>query len=143
YSRQPYHDNIYLTFGNTVNPLTNNEKILGLELGYRYASQFFSANVNLYNTSWKDRVTTDILFDDDGVQYFETSSGLKQLHRGIEFDFVPKPVTYLDIKGFASIGNWKYDDNAYKTKYTEDLDVISETVEDVKGGKVGDAAQTT
>jgi len=143
YSRQPYHDNIYLTFGNTVNPLTNNEKILGLELGYRYASRFFSANVNVYNTSWKDRVTTDILFDDAGVQYFETSSGLKQLHRGIEVDFVAKPTTNLDIKGFASIGDWKYDDDAYKTKYTEDLDVISETVEDVKGGKVGDAAQTT
>jgi hypothetical protein len=46
YSRQPYHDNIYLNFTNEVNPLTSNEKILGLEAGYNYKSKMFSASIN-------------------------------------------------------------------------------------------------
>ncbi|MEZ0007829.1 iron complex outermembrane receptor protein [Flavobacterium sp. 28YEA47A] len=51
YSRQPFHDNIYLNFTNQVNPLTENEKILGLEAGYSFKSTYFSANLNGYRTS--------------------------------------------------------------------------------------------
>lgn len=142
YSRQPYHDNIYLNFGNDVNPLTKNEKIFGLEFGYKFTSQFFSANLNVYNTSWKDRVTTTSDVTDDNQQLFFNNSGLSQLHRGIELDFVARPVTQVDVKGFASIGDWKYTANALTRTYDESLNLLSEEVKDVKDGKVGDAAQT-
>ena len=58
YSRQPYHDNIYLNFTNEVNPLTSNEKIFGLEVGYTFKSKLFSASLNAYRTSWEDRVVS-------------------------------------------------------------------------------------
>jgi hypothetical protein len=58
YSRQPYHDNIYLNFTNEVNPLTSNEKILGLEAGYNFKSKMFTASLNAYRTSWEDRVVS-------------------------------------------------------------------------------------
>lgn len=142
YSRQPYHDNIYLNFGNTINPLTSNEKIFGLELGYKYTSRVFSADLNLYNTSWKDRVTTRIITDDSGQETFENNAGLGQLHRGVELSFVAKPTYQFDIRGFASIGDWKYSSNALTRQYDQNLNLISEETRDVKDGKVGGAAQT-
>lgn len=154
YSRQPYHDNIYLNFTNQVNPLTQNEKILGLEAGYAFKSQYFTANLNAYRTSWKDRVTSTskILQADTelggntvaaGTQVFTTNEGVEQLHSGLELDFVVKPVGRLDLKGFASFGNWEYVGDAQTTDRDDDRNVLEVRTEDVDGGKVGDAAQFT
>lgn len=142
YSRQPYHDNIYLNFTNFVNPLTENEKILGLEAGYGFKSQFFTANLNLYRTSWKDRVVTSSRVVNDVVQ-FTTNQGVEQIHSGIELDFVARPFSQLRVNGFASVGNWEYAGNALTRVLDEDRNIISEDIVDIDGGKVGDAAQFT
>ncbi|WP_338408902.1 carboxypeptidase-like regulatory domain-containing protein [uncultured Flavobacterium sp.] len=142
YSRQPYHDNIYLNFGNDVNPLTENEKILGQELGYNFKSNFISGSINAYRTSWKDRVTTTSN-EVAGILQFTTNQGVEQVHSGLELDFVARPTKKLDIKGFASVGSWEYNGDVVKTVRDEDRNIISENREDVDGGKVGDAAQTT
>ncbi|MQP51666.1 MULTISPECIES: TonB-dependent receptor domain-containing protein [unclassified Flavobacterium] len=154
YSRQPYHDNIYLNFTNQVNPLTENEKVLGLEAGYTFKSKIFSGSLNAYRTTWEDRVvTTSTVQAADGVigstpvlagdVIFTSNQGVKQVHSGIELDFVLKPMNKLDIKGFASFGNWEYDGKAISRKFDENLNLLVETETDLKGGKVGDAAQTT
>ncbi|MCO6174619.1 TonB-dependent receptor [Flavobacterium sp. NRK F10] len=154
YSRQPYHDNIYLNYTNAVNPLTENEKILGLEAGYTFTSSIFTANLNVYRTSWKDRVTTTstVLTADGtigttpvstGDLIYTTSQNDEQLHTGAEVDFTLKPIKTLSVKGFASVGNWEYRGNAVQRKYNEGLDVLDESKVDIEGGKVGDAAQTT
>lgn len=154
YSRQPYHDNIYLNFTNQVNPLTQNEKILGLEAGYAFKSAYFTANLNAYRTSWKDRVTSSsrVLSRDteiggttipSGTQVFTTNEGVEQLHQGLELDFVAKPTSKLDIKGFASFGNWEYVGDAVTTTRDDNRVVLDIEAEDVDGGKVGDAAQFT
>lgn len=144
YSKQPYHDNIYLNFGNEVNPLTENEKITGIEAGYRFTSRYFSANLNAYRTSWKDRVTTTSDTDEvTGQQIFYNNSGVNQLHTGLELDFMAHVLPSLDFRGFASVGDWKYDDNVYQRTFDENQNLIEEEVADVKGGKVGPAAQTT
>lgn len=142
YSRQPYHDNIYLNYGNDVNPLTKNEKVTGLELGYQFKSLYFDANLNLYRTSWKDRVTT-ISFQDKKTKEdrFVNNSGVNQLHQGVEFDFKARPFDILTFTGFISYGNWEYQDDALKKTYDGQLNVIEEKVTDLKGGKVGDSPQ--
>ena len=144
YSRQPYHDNIYLNFTNQVNPLTENEKIFGLEAGYSYSTSNFSANVNAYRTSWKDRVVTSSYVDND-VVFFNTNEGVEQLHQGIEIDFRAKPQPDLPytLTGFLSIGDWQYVGDAVTRTTDEDQNVISTETQDVDGGKVGDAAQFT
>lgn len=143
YSRQPFHDNIYLNYGNDVNPLTKNEKILGLELGYSYTSRVFNANLNLYRTSWKDRVTTSSIVNPNTNELtYEQNSGVHQLHSGIELDFMARLTDDLELRGFAAFGDWKYDDNVHRNIYDESQNLISTTTDDVKGGKVGDAAQT-
>ncbi|MCK6607407.1 MAG: TonB-dependent receptor [Flavobacterium sp.] len=154
YSRQPYHDNIYLNFTNQVNPLTENEKVLGLEAGYTFKSKMFSGSLNAYRTTWEDRVvttsavqatngtigTTPVLAGDI---IFTENQGVKQVHAGLELDFVFKPTSNIDVKGFVSMGNWEYADKAISTKRDENLNPLLVTETDLDGGKVGDAAQTT
>ncbi len=144
YSRQPYHDNIYLNFGNDVNPLTENEKITGFEAGYRYRSAYVDANVNAYMTRWKDRVTTTSDGDEStGDRIYFNNSGVVQLHEGIEVDFTAHPFSFLDVRGFGSFGNWRYDDDVYRRTFDENQNLMEEEIIDVDGGKVGGGAQTT
>ena len=155
YSRQPYHDNIYLNFTNEVNPLTSNEKILGLEAGYNFKSKMFTASFNAYRTAWQDRVVsssrvvtaaTQVIGTTTLVQgdlYYISNLGVEQVHTGLELDFVFKPLTNLDVKGFASVGNWEYNGNSTTRQTDENQNLLLETLVDVDGGKVGDAAQTT
>ena len=140
YDRQPYHDNLYLNFTNQINPLTENEKIFGLEAGYGFTSPMFSANVNVYRTSWKDRVVTSSDIVDDVVTY-ETNFGTEQLHKGVEVDFKLRPATGLSINGFASLGDWIYKGEAVTQVTDEERNVISTETNDFDGGKVGGAAQ--
>jgi hypothetical protein len=148
YSRQPYHDNIYLNFTNQVNPLTENEKIFGMELGYKYTANKFSGSINLYSTSWKDRVvsSSDVVQDDntgqDIVQY-TTNFGVEQLHMGLEIDATYRVIDPLRLRGFLSVGNWRYVGNSVTRVSDEEQNIISEEIVDVDGGEVGDAAQTT
>ena len=154
YSRQPYHDNIYLNYTNEVNPLTENEKIFGLEAGYSFKTNGFTANLNLYRTSWKDRVTTssrttteEEIFGNitipQGAFIYTTNGGVHQIHQGVELDFIALPMTDLKIKGFVSIGDWVYADNVITTLRDEERNVLSFEEEDVDGGQVGGAAQFT
>lgn len=160
YSRQPYHDNIYLNFTNQVNPLTENEKVLGLEAGYTFKSKIFTASLNAYRTTWEDRVvtTSTVLSASDvtnlggligttpvavGDVIVSSNQGVKQIHSGLELDFVLKPTSNIDVKGYASVGNWEYNGNSIRRRYDENLNLLDETITDLDGGKVGDAAQTT
>ena len=144
YSRQPYHDNIYLNYTNQVNPLTTNETIVGLEAGYTYSTPNFSTNVNLYRTSWADRVVTSFNVQDDVVT-FTTNEGVEQLHQGVEWDFrwKPQPDMPYNLTGFLSVGDWVYQGSVVNRVVDEDQNVIDTFESDVDGGKVGDAAQFT
>ena len=142
YSRAPYFDNIYLNYTNQINPNTSNETIIGLEAGYVYEVSNFSARVDLYRTSWADRVTSSFYVDDD-VVFYNISEGVTQLHQGVEVSFSAKPqedVPYT-LKGFLSVGDWIYEGDAITRLQDEDQNVISTETVDVDGGKVGDAAQ--
>ena len=144
YSRQPYHDNIYLNYTNQVNPLTSNETIVGLEAGYSYSSPNFSTNVNVYRTSWADRVVSSFNVQNDVVT-FTTNEGVEQLHQGIEVDFraKPQPDVPYTLTGFVSVGDWRYVGEAISRVTDEDQNLISTSSNDVDGGEVGDAAQFT
>lgn len=155
YSRQPYHDNIYLNFTNEINPLTSNEKILGLELGYSFTSPIFTASVNAYRTSWSDRVTTTSTRLNADKTYgsgitvpagdfvYTSNQGVEQVHTGVELDFVLRPINKLNVTGFVSLGNWEYNGDVLATLRNEGLEFLEESRTDVDGGKVGGSAQTT
>ena len=144
YSRAPYFDNIYLNFTNRINPNTSNETIIGLEAGYVYEVDNFSARLDVYRTSWADRVTSSSYVSNDEL-FYEVSEGVSQLHQGVELTFMAKPqpdVPYT-LKGFLSIGDWIYEGDAITRVQDEDQNVLETETQDVDGGKVGDAAQFT
>ena len=151
YSRQPFSDNIFeynkLTF---ADPEVDNEKVLGLELGYRFTSDVFDLNLNAYYTQWDNRFTgystDDVVID--GKQYDEVSyllTGIGQLHKGLELDFLWKPLSNLSISGFASVGDWKYEGSSpYRVRDNDTYNIVFEDTEGVEltGTRIGDAAQT-
>ena len=152
YKRQPFHDDIYLNFSNTVNRVTVPEKIFGLEAGYKFYSNNFAANLNIYRTSWKDRATTTTLREGDDLPNGTILSGdgfantlQNQLHSGVELDFSYDISRKFRLKGFASIGDWAFDGTLNRKFYDEGSRelLFSEDGVDVDGVKVGGAAQTS
>ncbi len=158
YSKQPFFNAIYINNASVVNENLTNEKIMGLEAGYGFKSKLFSANVNVYRTTWKDRfirLTTNI--NHDGISTTPTIpgsaflEGVEQIHMGAELDFVFKPFKKLDVNGMFSYGDWRYGSNV-TASYQDDNNVVitnpttneafKETLY-IDGLKVGDAAQTT
>ncbi|NNE30363.1 MAG: TonB-dependent receptor, partial [Saprospiraceae bacterium] len=151
YSRQPFHDNIYLNFSNFVNPVTENEDIFGLEAGYKYANQRFAGNINVYRSSWKNRTTTRTLDPGDVLPNGDTlatdgyrNTKQNQLHSGLELDFGYKINSKFKLKGYASFGNWTYEGTIDQDFFNEDRDLIlSQSGDDVDGIEVGGAPQTS
>ncbi len=159
YSKQPFFDAIFLNNTNTLNQDYQNEKIVGVELGYGYRSDKLRANVNLYRTSWRDRfirVTNDIDVnltpndDTDDVEGFANVLGVEQIHIGLEIDFDWKATENLRILGMMSTGNWEYGSTVSATYFDDNQNVISDingvVAEEtlyLDGVKVGNAAQFT
>lgn len=149
YSRQPFHDNIYLNFRNDIDPATKNEKIGGIELGYGHRGDKFAANVNLYATTWNNRVFRNTFFNrkiSSLTNYL--FKNIIQEHKGIEIDFTYKPIEDLELKGYGSFGDWRYGKGGTLTVYDDDLNVVNSKLNlptniDIDDFKVGDAAQTT
>lgn len=160
YSRQPFQNNIFMNYANDINPYAENEKILGLELGYKFTSEYIDVNFNAYRTTWANRVTGEsrnasaadvetynptndpsLLVEGDFL-YF-SYYGVKQDHQGLELDFISRPFTGLQFTGFASIGDWVYDGVNTSITRNENRVVLATSETDRTGDQVGNAAQTT
>lgn len=156
YSRQPYHDNLYLNFLNIVNKVAENENIIGLEAGYKLRTSIASLNLNLYATQWNNRIETAAINSGDSLTLangtkrffpnggFTNTSNLNQFHTGIELDGRVRIMSNLSLKAYASLGNWIYKENAQKDVYDDDRTLVESTPSVfIKDAKVGGSAQTT
>lgn len=90
------------------NPDAKNEKIMSFELGYGYRSRFFTANLNGYYTRWMDKALYNSGTTADGLRWAMNMTGANADHWGVEFDFVAKPLNWLDITGMFSWGDWRW-----------------------------------
>ncbi|MFT4661043.1 MAG: hypothetical protein ACI8XB_001314 [Patiriisocius sp.] len=156
YSKQPNFDAVYLNNDNVLNDDIKNEKVVGVELGYGLRTKKISANLNLYNTSWKDRyipVQTDVdvleiaTGDTLEVEAFASLYDAQQIHRGLEIDGTYRVTDKLKVLAMLSVGNWVYGGNV-EPDYVDDNgssieNIISEKEISLDGIKVGDAAQFT
>ena len=143
YSRQPIFDNVYINFLNEVNPNVENERVFGAELGYGYRSKMFSANLNLYRTTWTNRFLSREIDVEGGEDGTANLAGIDQIHTGIEIDMTFRPVNSLTIDGMFSIGDWTYGDNVTVGIFDDNQVNIGTFDYFLDGVKVGDAAQTT
>ena len=141
------------------NPDAKNEKIMSFELGYGYRSRFFTANLNGYYTRWMDKALYDSGTTADGLRWAMNMTGANADHWGVEFDFVAKPLNWLDVTGMFSWGDWRwkgvatgylFDSQGQMLKNTRG-DVVTDMAEaekykylvDMDNVNVGGSAQTT
>ncbi|MGU9939958.1 TonB-dependent receptor [Empedobacter brevis] len=152
YSRQPFLDNVFMQNTVTfVDPKVGNEEILGLEAGYKYVTRDLKVNVNAYYTKWENRADSYTArdFEFEGVTYRNVRyllSDLTQVHKGIEVDFDARITRDWTLRGYTSVGDWKYDGEFnYRIQDSDTGDVIEGTSDrkSLDGVRVGNAAQFT
>ena len=98
---------------NALNPDGINEKAFSAELGYGFKSKYFSANLNIYSTKWMNKtIVVTATSRETQAPLVANLQGVDALHQGIELDFVSKPIKDLEITGMASIGDWRWQNNA-------------------------------
>ncbi|WP_370477633.1 TonB-dependent receptor [Tamlana flava] len=147
YSRQPFHDVLFRNNRGSneyLMPEVENEKITGFEAGYQLGGQAFSANLNVYHTTWDNRtLLSDNGEQDDDYIGFQTQ-GVKQVHMGVELEVFTRPCDQLRLNGFVSIGDWTFKGDASQRSFDQDGDEIgSATAVEIDGFNVGGAAQFT
>ncbi|WP_396165379.1 TonB-dependent receptor [Flavobacterium sp.] len=146
YSKQPFFNAVYPNNASVVNGNLVNEKITGFEAGYGFRSAKFNANVNLYNTTWKDRYqrSNDVAADNIGGYY--DFSGITEVHSGIEVDMNAKVTDKFKVNGMFSLGSWEYKGNSISNRYDVTNNPISggtATTLYLDKVKVGNSAQLT
>ena len=147
YSKQPFFNAVYPNNASVVNGNLVNEKITGFEAGYGFRSAKFNANVNLYNTTWKDRYqrSVDVAPDNNRGGYYDFS-GITEVHSGIEVDMNAKVTNKFKVNGMFSLGSWEYKGNSVSNRYDEYNNPISggtATTLYLDKVKVGNSAQMT
>lgn len=153
YSRQPFLDNIFPSYSDNTeiaDPKVDNEEIFGFEIGYKYESDNFKANVNYYITNWKNRfLNAGGTYDTngDGVPEYDDVSflftNIAQLHKGIEFDMQWRVQDNWRLNGYATFGSWKYDGSTpIRVRDNTDQQFVADLNANLTGTKVGLAPQT-
>ncbi|WP_348823923.1 TonB-dependent receptor [Flavobacterium aestuarii] len=144
YSKQPFFNAVYPGNASLVNPYLVNEKITAAEAGYGFRSGIFTANVNLYYTTWKDRNlrTNDPNTTGNPGGYYDYT-GLNETHMGAEFEGTARVTDRFRVNGMFSFGNWEYSGNANATLYNNSNVELSNGLLYLDKVKVGDAAQMT
>ncbi|WP_316930266.1 TonB-dependent receptor [Flavobacterium frigidarium] len=146
YSKQPFFNAVYPNNLSVVAENLVNEKVFGLEGGYGFRSKVFTANLNVYYTSWRDRYQRNSDPSIDNVGGYFDYNGLTEIHSGVELEMNAKPTPKLSLNAMISIGNWFYKGNVKSNRFDIDNNVIGDgapTTLYLDKLKVGDAAQNT
>lgn len=160
YTRPPFFRNSYVDarYSNSYNPDLKVETISSFEVGYGYQSSKIKVNANYYLTYWSDRTTplsissSDETVDGDPVNLVPGDeipimlNGLISKHQGAELEFTYNVLSSLEINGYLSYGDWKWDNNVTTETIIESDNGEQQIVEkqvNLKGFPVGASAQTT
>jgi len=146
YSKQPFFNAVYPNNKSILNGNLVNETIIGYEAGYGFRSSIFTINVNIYNTTWKDRYqrSTDGAADNPGGYY--DYSGITEVHSGVEFEGRAKVNDKFRVNAMFSYGDWNYKGNSISNRYDASNNPVAggtTTTLYLDKVKVGDAAQMT
>lgn len=149
YSRQPYHSDLFIDDrqSNQLNPLSEeNQKVTGVEAGYKFMGDNVAINMNLYYTIWDNRIDYDSEdTDNDNIaDVFYSTSPIKQVHYGGELEVFTRLSDKFQLQGFLSIGDWQYDGNVTLIETVEGGGAPTEVgTSYIDGAKVGNASQFT
>jgi len=142
YSRAPYHNFVYVNYGNDINPNLANENVTAFELGYGFRTSKFQAKVNGYYTLWTNKWAKGSYRNQEGKYRTVYFQGIDELHTGLEFEAKYKVTNALELGGYASIGDWHYTDDVAYDVYDDDRNYQGTFNAYIKDLKVADAPQT-
>lgn len=151
---------------NAINPKTRNEKIGSIEAGYGFHSPKFTMTLNGYFTMWMDKTNSDTVLtgtidqgDNAGERYTLNLENVRARHMGLEVNFTYIPVTWFELTGMLSWGDWQWDNNPIGYLYNSGGEPLKNTNGDIASGpmapdhawarvnqkdvKIGGSAQTT
>ena len=142
-SRQPQFGAVFPNFANEINPDLQNEEITSFELGYGFAANDFSFNINAYTTTWGNRFVQRNLSNQQGVDGSAQFKNIDVVHNGIEFEGKYRLSNATKFKGMLSIGDWRYTKDFEAELFDDQQQSIGTGTLYLKDAKVGDAAQFT
>jgi len=119
---------------NTQQKNCTTEKVLGLELGYQYATPSLVVKLNGFYTKWKDRAFTSSVTD-PATSLLVTANlqGSEQLHQGVELEAAYKIFRGLDFRTSASLFTAKYQNDVYGVIASENGSVLKTVNSYVEG----------
>jgi iron complex outermembrane receptor protein len=150
--RAPLVAAIFLNKQNEVNKNAVPEKLLDYEIGYGYQSGIFSAKVDAFRSTYRDRtvVTSTGALDESGLPIVVNISGLNEVHQGVEFEGKLRPIQGVTFTGSLTIADYHYLTNTGAAQSTSTTGAtVTQSSLLLKGLKVGEfgtaptAAQTT
>jgi len=142
-SRQPQFGAVFPNYANEINPDLQNEEITSFELGYGFAANDFSFNINAYTTTWGNRFVQRNLSKQQGVDGSAQFKNIDVVHNGIEFEGKYRLSNATKFKGMLSIGDWRYTKDFEAELFDDQQQSIGTGTLYLKDAKVGDAAQFT
>ena len=110
YSRLPYPSVWFSSGNNEITENVRNERNILGELGYRFAWSRGGLEVTRYIAYWKNKsMMSDPYKQADAIgttKYMVT--GLDAFHYGVEADVFYRPVEWVKLSAFVSVGDWRW-----------------------------------
>lgn len=149
-SKVPILDGVIDDNGGVINADPKNEKFTSFEGGLRYRGlgNGVSVDVNVYNTTWRDRTRNVFVRNlnpdnPDGADGLVNLLGVDARHMGFEASVAYQPSEYMRFDVAGSVGNWEYLNDVTGTYKPDDQSSETQTFEFfTEGLKVADAPQT-
>jgi len=142
--KAPIFDQVIQDWDAKMSTDPSNEKFIAFEFGLNARSNdgTLAGKLNVYNTSWNDRIATRTVENEDGDQDILYLTGINQVHTGIETEFAAQLNDMFRVDVGLAIGNWRYTDDANGTYRDSDGTDQSYSYA-LKDLKVGDAPQAS
>ena len=145
YSRVPYSDVFFSSGNNKITENVKNERNILSEAGIRVLFDRGSFETTIYRALWRNKSILSNPYkqqmDDTPHRYMV--QGLDALHYGVESEVLYRPSVWAELRGFLSLGNWKWKNDVsaiiydpYSGLEAGRIDVFSD------GLAVGDSPQT-
>ena len=142
--KAPIFDQVIQDWDAKMSTDPSNEKFVAFEFGLNARSNdgTLAGKLNIYNTSWNDRIATRTVENVDGDQDIVYLTGINQVHTGIETEFAAQINDMFRVDLGVALGSWRYLDDATGTYRDSDGSDQGYSYA-LKDLKVGDAPQAS
>ena len=140
--KAPIFDQVIQDWDGKMSTDPSNEKFTAFEFGLNTNSNdgTMAAKLNLYSTTWSDRIATRTVTNIDGDDDIIYLTGINQNHTGVEVEFSAQINEMFRVDVGAGLGNWLYTEDATGTYRDSDGSDASYSYA-LKDLKVGDMPQ--